>query len=144
MTDLTQLDDATARRILTTIARALSGDLPPNLSGLRDALASEFGMAPPATRVSPGDLARQALLVLAEDSATRHAIEAMALEDPPANWLTFHTETSIALVVAAYYAIASAIDIKYVNGRWSIKLEKKAADSATVRDPVQKLLGYLP
>ena len=138
------MTDETALRILTTIARARSGDLPPDLTGLRHALAVEFDIAPPLTKVSPGDLARQALLVLAEDPDTRHAIEAMALEDPPVTRQTFDTGTSIAVGVAAYYAVASAIDIKYVNGRWSIKLEKKAADSATVRALVQKLLGYLP
>jgi hypothetical protein len=144
MTDLTQLDDETARRILTTIARARSEDLLPNLAGLRDALTTEFGIAPPETRVSPGDLARQALLVLAEDPDTRNAIEAMALEEPPVTRQTFDTGTSIALAVAAYYALTTAFEIKYAKGPWSIKLNKKAADSATVRALVQKLLGYLP
>jgi hypothetical protein len=144
MTDLTELDDATAERILTTIARARSGEPVPDLAGLCHVLADELDIAPPATKVSPGDLARQALLVLADDSATRHAIEAMALEDPPVTRQTFDTGTSIALGVAAYYALTTAFDIKYAKGPWSIKLNKKAADSATVRALVQKLLGYLP
>ncbi len=144
MTDLTQLDDPNARRILTTIARARSGDLPPDLAGVRDALAAEFDIAPPQTTVSSGDLARQALLVLAEDPATRHAIEAMASEEFPAARLTFDTGTSVALGVAAYYALTTALDIQYVGGPWSIKMKKKAADSATVKALVQKLLGYLP
>ena len=138
------MTDETALRILTTIARARSGDLPPDLAGLRDALATEFDIAPPLTKVSPGDLARQALLVLAEDPATRHAIEAMALEDPPVTRQTFDTGTTIAIGVAAYYALTTEIDIQRVKGQWSIKLKKKAADSATVRALVQKLLGYLP
>jgi len=144
MTDPTKLYDITARHILTTIARARSGGLPPDLAGLRDVLATEFGMAPPATSVSPGDLARQALLVLAEDPATRHAIEAMALEDPPLTRQTFDTGTTIAIGAAAYFALTTEIDIQRVKGQWSIKLKKKAADSATVRALVQKLLGYLP
>ncbi len=65
------MTDETALRILTTIARARSGEPPPDLTGLRDALINEFDIAPPATRVSSGDLARQALLVLAEDPDTR-------------------------------------------------------------------------
>jgi hypothetical protein len=144
MTDLTQLDDETAQRILTTLACARSKEPLPDLAGLCHVLADELGIAPPTTTVSPGDLARHALLVLAEDSATRHAIEAMALEDPPATRQTYDTGTSIALGVAAYYALTTAFDIKYANGPWSIKLNKKAADSTTVRALVQKLLGYLP
>jgi hypothetical protein len=144
MTDLTQLDDITAERILTTIARARSGEPVPDLAGLCHVLADELDLAPPATKVSPGDLARQALLVLAEDPATRNAIEAMAREEPPVTRQTFDTGTSIAIGVAAYFAVSTAIHIQYVNGRWSIKLNKKEADSATVRALVQKLLGYLP
>ena len=138
------MTDQTALRILTTIARARSGDLLPNLAGLRDALINEFGLAPPPAKVSPGDLARQALLVLAEDPGTRHAIEAMALEDPPLTRQTFDTGTTIAIGAAAYFALTTEIDIQRVKGQWSIKVKKKAADSATVRALVQKLLGYLP
>jgi hypothetical protein len=138
------MTDQTALRILTSIARARSGDLPPDLRGLRDALAVEFDITPPATNVSPGDLARQALLVLADDPATRHAIEAMALEDPPVTRQTFDTGATTAIAVAAYYALTTAFEIKYAKGPWSIKLNKKAADSATVRALIQKLLGYLP
>ena len=138
------MTDETAQRILTTIARARSGELPHDLTGLRDALTNEFDVAPPATKVSPGDLARQALLVLVEDPATRHAIEAMALEDPPLTRQTFDTGTTIAIGAAAYFALTTEINIQRVKGQWSIKLKKKAADSATVRALVQKLLGYLP
>jgi hypothetical protein len=63
---------------------------------------------------------------------------------PPATPSKPYTGTSIALGVAAYYALATALDIQYVKGPWSIKVKKKAADSATVRALVQKLLGYLP
>jgi hypothetical protein len=117
-----------ALRILTTIARARSGELSHDLAGLRDALATEFDIAPPSDNVSPGDLARQALLVLAEDPATRNVIEAMALEESSVSRQTFDTGTSIALGAAAYYALSTALDIQYVKGPWSIKLKKKAAD----------------
>jgi hypothetical protein len=81
--------------------------------------------------------------VLAQDPATRRAIEAMALEEPPLTRQTFDTGTTIAVGVAAYWALATALKIKYVKGPLSIELNKKAADSTTVRALVQKLLGYL-
>ena len=62
MTDLSQLDDATAQRILTTIARARSTNLPDDSPNLRTALADEFGIVPSHATVSPGDVARQALI----------------------------------------------------------------------------------
>jgi hypothetical protein len=68
----------------------------------------------------------------------------MALEDPPLTRQTFDTGTTIAIGVAAYWALATALKIEYVKGPLKIKLDKKAADSATVRALVQKLLGYLP
>jgi len=75
------LDDATARQILTAIVRSRAGrhgaamDWTPALA---QALGGAFQLKPEALPVSEGELARQALLVLAEDPETRQAIETMA------------------------------------------------------------------
>ena len=52
MIDLSQLDDATAERILTTIARARSISQPglPPLLGIQDALADDFSSRPSGAR----------------------------------------------------------------------------------------------
>src|ERR1035441_7329976 len=99
MTDLSQLDDATSQRILTTIARARSSNPPDDSPNLRTALAHEFEIVPSHTTVSPGDLAREALILLAEDPATRIAIESMANEPPTARQ-TYDGGATIALGLA--------------------------------------------
>src|SRR5215212_4312026 len=122
MIDLSQLDDETAQRILTTIARARSGRLPgaPPLSDLRPMLAKDFQVAASPASVSAGDLARQALVVLAEDPATRAAIEAMAAETAPASRHSFNVAESMALGMAAYFALSTAIEIERdKGGKWS-------------------------
>jgi hypothetical protein len=145
MTNLTQLDDATAQRILTTMARVRSKSAPTDLTGLDAALATEFGIAPQSTSVSPGELARQSLLVLAEDPDTRKAIESMAGEDFSTARNTYDGGTSIALGLAAYYALSTALDVKVDSGgKWSFRMRVKPAGEATVKALVQKLISYLP
>ncbi len=95
-----QLDDATAQRILTTIARARStSQQPPNID---KALAEEFHVAPSDTAISDGELARQSLIVLAEDPQTAQAIESMAAEEDDSQHQHLHDAgTTIALIVDA-------------------------------------------
>jgi hypothetical protein len=144
MTDLSQLDDATAQRILTTIARARPANPPDDSPNIRHALADEFEIAPSHTAVSPGDLARQALIVLAEDPATRLAIESMASEDPTARQ-TYDAGASIALGLAVYFALGTALDIERdKQGKWSFKMKLKPASHEAVKKLVEKLINYLP
>lgn len=78
------LDDSKAQQILAAIVRSrkTSGaQAPPWSPGLEETLVQEFHIEPGTATASQGDLARQALLVLAEDPSTRTAIETMA-----ANW----------------------------------------------------------
>src|ERR1039458_2245788 len=82
MTDtIRNLDDLAAQHILEVIARSpahnSSEDIPWS-SSLRQALVGKFQVQPGTAPVSEGELARQALLVLAEDPQTRQAIETMA------------------------------------------------------------------
>ena len=79
---------------------------------LRNALADEFKVARSHAGVSAGDLARQALIVLAEDPATRLAIDSMAGEEGSGNLRTYEGGASIALGVAAYFALSTAVEIQ--------------------------------
>jgi endoglucanase Acf2 len=144
MTDLSQLDDATAQRILTTIARARSSNPPDDPPHLRTALANEFGIVPSHTRVSPGDLARQALILLAEDPATRLAIDSMANEESTTRQ-TYDGGATIALGLAVYFALSTALDIERdKQGKWSFKMKLKPASHEAVKQLVEKLINYLP
>jgi hypothetical protein len=145
MIDLAHLDDASAQRILTTIARVRARDLPEDSAQLRSALADEFKLAPTHASVSAGELARQALMVLAEDPATRLAIDSMAREEGSGGLRTFDGGATIALAVAVYFALSTALDIERdKQGKWSFKMKVKPASEAAVRKLVEKLIGYLP
>jgi hypothetical protein len=145
MIDLARLDDATAQRILATIARARSASTPEDSPEFQQALADEFKIAPSPTGISAGELAREALIVLAEDPATRLAIDSMAREQAPAGLQKYDGGATIALGVAAYFALSTAIDIQRdKQGKWSFKMKVKPASEAAVKKLVEKLIGYLP
>lgn len=147
MIDLSHLDDETAQRILTTIARARSGSLSeaPPLSGLRAALVDDFQVVASHTSVSAGELARQALMVLAEDPATRVAIDSMAAEAGSGGCHRFDVGGTMALGFAAYFALSTAIDIQRdKDGKWSFKMKVRPASEGAVKKLVEKLIGYLP
>ena len=145
MIDLAQLDDATAQRILTTIARVRSASTPDDSPNFREALADEFKPAPSHVSISAGELARQALIVLAEDPATRLAIDSMAKEETSTTRQTYDGGATIALGVAAYFALGTAIDIQRdKQGKWSFKMKVRPASEAAVKKLVEKLINYLP
>jgi len=147
MIDLSQLDDNTAERILTTIARARSRSQPalPPLADIQPALTGDFHVAPSGARTAGGDLARQALTVLAEDPATSLAIESMAAEEDSGRPGAFDGGATIALGIAAYFALSTAIEIQRdKQGKWSFKLKVRPASQAAVTKLIEKLVNYLP
>src|SRR5262249_60068950 len=80
------LDDATAERILAAVAqqRQRSGTAaPPADPTLAHELAAAAEVEPDAAAVSPGDLARQTLLLLADDPALQPVLHDF-IENPPA------------------------------------------------------------
>ena len=145
MIDPAQFDDGTAQRILRTIAGVRSSKLPEDSPQLRAALASEFKVIPSHRSVSAGELARQALIVLAEDPATLRAIESMASEDASSSRQTYDGGVTIALGIAALFALRTGVDIERdKQGRWSFKMKVKPASEGAVKKLVEKLINYLP
>jgi hypothetical protein len=146
MIDFSQLSDATSQRILTTIVGAYLRNTVEDSTGLREALATEFEVVPTHTSVSAGELARQALAVLAEDSATAAAIEALANENAQSSGRhTYDAGVTIALGVAALFALRTGIDIERdKRGKWSFKMKIKPADESLLKRLVEKLVNYLP
>ena len=146
MIRIAELDDSTAQRILRTIVRARSGGTDEDHTGLRSALMTEFEALPSHAGVSDGDLARQALIVLAEDPATAVAIETMAKEIA----LSSHRQTydggaSIALAVAVLFVLRTGLDIERdKQGKWSIKVKVKPGSDSAVKKLIDKLINYLP
>jgi len=145
MPDIVQeLDDVTAQRILNVIARsrtAAGSEKVDWTSDLGQALAVQFDTKPAATPVSDGELARQALLVLAEDPDTRNAIETMAAQ--PQGLQKFDFGASIALTAAVLIVLQTHIRFERgTDGKCSLLVEKKPTSDTLLKGLVQKLLGY--
>jgi hypothetical protein len=147
MPDLIQsLDDKTAKQILSRIAGSQ-----PAPGGVRiawspeiaKALADEFEIGETsggAARISEGELARQALLVLAEDPEAAIAIERMALT-PPEGAQTF--DFGIGVAVAVLIVLQTHVKFERTpDGKWSLKVEKKPTSDSLLKGLVQKLIGF--
>ena len=149
MTELiARLDDATAQRILASIARAQVGSGAQELAwtgDLRQALAGAFEVSgQPQPPASTGDLARQALLLLAEHPATREAIAAMA-EHAPETRERFDLGTTVALTAAVLVVLQTHIRFERdKDGRWSLQVEKGPTSDTLLKPLVEKLLGFAP
>ena len=110
-------------------------------SDLRQALTSEFEAGSATSPVSDGELARQALLVLAEDPDTCNAIETMATQPPSVQ--KFHFGTSLALTAAVLIVLQTRVKFERgTDGKYSLLVEKKPTSDALLKGLVQKLLSY--
>lgn len=141
---ISSLDDATARRVLATFARAQAAPAETALTPeLRQALR-EFAPAPAAATVSAseGDLARAALLLLA-DEPQQQPILAALIEGPAPT--QFGPVKNAAVVAAVLLVLQLYVKFEYdKDGRWSIEVIKEPTDKALLMPLVQKLLNYTP
>jgi hypothetical protein len=139
------LDDATAIRIVKRITSAQpvpGGERVTLTPDIKEALVSEFQIAEPAgaANVSEGELARQALLVLAEDPDAAIGIERLA-STPMEGGQAF--DFGIGVAVAVLIVLQSHVKFERdPNGKWSLKVEKKPTSDSLVKGLVQKLIGF--
>jgi hypothetical protein len=137
------LDDITAQRILGMIVR--TGNMPPEVSwdmNLKQCLAETFQIAPASAPVSDGDLARHALLVLAEDPEMRSAIEIMAA-NAEATPKRFDFGTTIGITAAVLMVLQTHIRFERSStGKWNLKIEKKPTSDALLKELVQKFINF--
>lgn len=138
------LDDITAQEILGAMARSRARAIDQNVpwsASLGQALAHEFHVDQGTALVSEGDLARLALLLLADDPETRAAIEAMAASKESAQKFDFGA--TIGLTAAALIVLQTHVSFgRGSDGKWSLKVEKKPTSDALLKGLVQKLLSY--
>lgn len=142
LTDRIQtLDDVTARRLLTTFARAQT---PPVATQVTPALAQalrELAPEPVTGPVTEGDAARAALLLLAQDPQQRPLLT--ALLDGPAPERFGVLETT-ALVSALLIVLQIHVRFeRHKDGSYSFKIEKKPTDATVLKVVVQKLLTLM-
>ena len=145
------LDDAQAVRVLTTFARArlraggvAETEWTPELDrALRQDFPAEAD-AGRAVAVSEGDLARQALLLLADDPQNRDALTALIVGPPPESFEVVGAGT-VALLAAMLVVLQTHVLFERDrDGKIHIKIEKKPTRDSLLKDFVQKLLGFFP
>lgn len=143
MQDLIEnLDDPTAIRVLQAFASARSRDggyetdwSPALQQGIVEGL--ELSDVP-SDRVSEGDLARQALLLLAESPDEREALEAM-IKNPPAEQ---YGVLGMLTFTAAFIALQMYGKLEIKGDKFHFKLEKKPPKSELLQQLAQKLLSF--
>jgi hypothetical protein len=121
---LPALDDATARRLLATVAQARlrTGAMTLEPTGeLGQALAEGLEVTPPEEPTPEGDIARLALRMLAEDPSTREVIVALASAPRPER---FDPETTLAVTAAVLLVLQTHIRFNRDKaGKWTLTVE---------------------
>jgi hypothetical protein len=140
---INSLDDPAAARILGILARRIGGGRETELTpAIWRALEEEFGVAPALDRPSEGDLARQALIVLAQDPDTGEALSALSRGQAPQR---FEPVTTVLVIAAALIALQTHVRFERdASGKLSFLIEKKATKDTLLKPLVQKLISYLP
>ncbi len=140
---IASLDDATARRVLAIFARAQAN---PNETALTPELRQalrEFATSPEVAAVSAseGDLARAALLLLADDPQQQPILTALIEGPAPTKFGVLETA---AIISAVLVVLQTHVKFEHdKDGRWSVKIEKKPTDSSLLKPLVQKLLSFV-
>ena len=138
------LDDATAHRVLATFARAQANPAEATLTPeLRQALR-EFATGPEVAAVpaSEGDLARAALLLLADDPQQQPILTALIEGPVPAQ---FGPVKNAAVITAVLLVLQLYVKFEYdKDGRWIVEIVKESTDKALLMPLVQKLLSHMP
>lgn len=133
------LDDATAIRVLRTFAtaRRRDGDYHTDWSPeLRQTLVESTDALDTSDAVGEGELAREALLLLADDPENHPSLTAL-IEGPPAQ--SFLDATTIAVGVAALIALQTHVKFERTkDGKFHFKIEKKPLPL----DLIRKLLTF--
>ena len=142
------LQDDDAIRILSLIAKhelgaEESGAETP--AGLEDALAIEFEISAAGESVSDGEMARQALMLLAQDSKFEKVITTMTTNvGHRTKEFAVDPVTAIALSTACIMVLKSYVKVEYnEEDGWGVKFESKPLDKDILKGYVKKLVGFL-
>ncbi len=137
------LDDAAAIRLLSRIAQlyARTGELETDWTPeLQQALLEGSGLTGATEPVSEGDLARQALLLLAEDPGTRDAVQAQ--RDGP-TMRSFDAGTLLFGLTAALVVLQTRFEVKRdEDGKLTWRIGKEAVDSTVLKTLIEKVLSF--
>lgn len=138
---ITQLDDQTAEMVLQRISQSKL-----NRDGVESELSPEWEVAlrdfavDATSTPANGDLARAALMLLAEDPGEREKIR-MLVENPAPQ--SFDFGATVGIVTASIVVLQVHFEIEKTPGGWKLKVGKKAASDKLLRDFVGMVKGYL-
>ncbi len=139
------LDDATALRVLHAFAKPklrdkrLETELGP---GLRQALATTFPATPGFQGATPGDLARQALFLLADDPQNHEPLRAL-IDGPTPQ--AFGVLEAAAIVTAVLLVLQTHVVFERDKaGKWRVRIEKRPTREGLLQALVAKLLALNP
>ena len=143
--NISQLDDTTAIRMLNTVTQAkmrmdtYKTDWTPET---RQALQDAFDIPPSESQASEGDIARQSLLLLAEDPGASEVMKAL-LKNPTAR--SFADAGTVAVITAALVILQTHVRFERdKNGKIKILIERKSLSDGLLKPMVEKLLSYIP
>ncbi len=141
-----ELDDQTAASILSTIAqsRMRSGDCvtQPD-SGIQSALESAFELPKSPDTPTQGELARQALLFLADDPAYKEPLSAM-LNGPRTKSFGTDPVTLTIVITAALVVLQTRVKIeKDKEGKWTVLIDRKATSDSLLKTLVKNLIALI-
>jgi len=139
------LSDAAAVELLVAFVRSQPPDdtTPARLDApLLENLTTAFGAHGEATPpVSEGELARAALLLLADAPEYAQGVAALIANPPPKQFMG----VSGAAVIIPAVLIVLQTHLKFQrkpDGKWSLSIEKKPTDNELLKGLVKKLLGF--
>ena len=144
------LDDNTAVRVLTIIAKYHLDEGGPDikLSGdLKGELSKEFNEGAVDVAVSDGEMAREALVLLARDTEMRENITRLIekpVEHGDRHKFALDPVTVGVLTTAVVLVLKTQFEIGLKEGRWSFSLKSEAVDMEVLKGFVSKLLSWIP
>jgi hypothetical protein len=143
---IASLDDAAALRLLSAVARPRlrAGDVETALTPeIGEALRDAFG-ASAGARPTEGDLAREALLVLAADPAMEAPLTAL-LDGPQAESFDAGVLEAVGLLVGALVVLQTHVRFERTPaGKWKVLIDKPTTSTKLLQPLVEKLLALLP
>ena len=94
-------------------------------------------------QINNGDLARSALLLLAEDPKHGDILNAL-VNGPPARQYEMTMAGTAAIIGGVLFVLGTHIEIKRdKKGQWSFTLIKKPTNPALLKNLMNKLLGFV-
>lgn len=140
------LDDNTAVRIFAAVTRPHLSDADTSEVWTPEtarALCAGLGVRPAATPTSAGEIARQALLLLAQESDKAGPIVAM-IRSPARRQFTVDPVSGTLLVTLALFALQSHVEFsRDKQGKWEFKFKKTPTKSNVVGPLIKKLVALI-